>query len=123
MEKKNESKNFGLFISVLRTSHSMSSQDLAKMVGISTAYLSQLEHGVRLNPDPAVIVRIAKALDLSLEESAELFDMYSKATGQISPDITEYIKSSNTVQKALRFACNNGVPDDEWEYFIEKLKK
>lgn len=119
----NESKNFGLFISVLRTSHSMSSQDLAKKVGISNAYLSQLEHGVRLNPDPDVIMRIAKVLDLTHEESAELFDMYSKATGLISPDIAEYIMRNKTVQKALRCAFTVNAADEVWEQFIEKLKK
>lgn len=118
----NESKNFGLFISVLRTSHSMSSQDLAKRTGISNGYLSQLEHGVRLNPAPDVIMRIAKVLDLTFEESAELFDMYSKATGQISPDIAEYIMKNKTVQKALRYAYAVNATDEVWEQFIEKLK-
>ena len=118
----NESKNFGLFISVLRTSHSMSSQDLAKKVGISNAYLSQLEHGVRTNPDPDVIVRIAKVLDLTFEESAELFDMYSEVTGQMSPDIAEYVMSNKTVQKALRYACNKGIPNNVWVKFIEMPK-
>jgi XRE family transcriptional regulator len=101
----------------------MSSQDLAKKVGISNAYLSQLEHGVRLNPDSNVIMKIAKVLDLTHEESAELFDMYSKATGLISPDISEYIIKNKTVQKALRYACNKGIPNEIWEQFIEKLKK
>lgn len=119
----NESKNFGLFISVLRTSHSMSSQDLAKKVGISNAYLSQLEHGIRVNPDSDVIVRIAQVLDLTQEESAELFDMYSRATGQVSPDIAEYIMSNENVQKVQRYACNKGFPNNVLEQFIEMLKK
>lgn len=119
----NENRNFGLFISVLRTSRSMRSQDLAKKVGISNAYLSQLEHGVRLNPDPAVVMKIAKVLDLTLEESIKLFDMYSKATGQISPDIAGYIMDNKTVQKALRYAHAVNASDEAWEDFIEKLKK
>lgn len=68
-------------------------------------------------------MKIAKVLDLTQEESAELFDMYSKATGQISPDIYEYIKSNKAVQKALRYACNEGITDEVWEKFIEKPKK
>ena len=93
----------------------MKSQDLAERVEISQAYLSQLEHGVRLNPDPAVIVKIAKVLGLTFDESAEFFDMYARETGQIAPDIAEYIRSSKTVQKALRYSCNKGVPDEVWE--------
>ena len=119
----NENTKFGQFISDLRIRHSMRSQDLADRVGISRPYLSQLEHGVRLNPDPVVIVKIAKVLDLTLDESAKLFDMYARETGQLAPDIVEYIKSSKKVQKALRYSCNKGVPDGVWEEFIEKLKK
>ena len=100
----------------------MRSQDLADRVGISRAYLSQLEHGVRVNPDLAVIIKIAKALDLAQEEAAELFDMYASETGQIAPDIAEYIRSNKSVQMALRYACTKGVPDEVWEQFIEKLK-
>ena len=119
----NRKTNFGQFISDLRIKHSMRSQDLAERVGISQAYLSQLEHGVRLNPDPVVIVKISKILDLTIDESAELFDMYARETGQLAPDIAEYIKSSKTVQKALRYSCNKCVPDEVWKKFIEKLKK
>ena len=117
----NKNTNFGQFISDLRIKHSMKSQELAERVGISQAYLSQLEHGVRLNPDPAVIVKIAKILDLTIDESAELFDMYARETGQLAPDIAEYIKSSKMIQKALRYACNKGVSDEVWEKLIEKL--
>lgn len=37
---------FGQFISEQRQKHSMESQELAKALGISGAYLSQLERGV-----------------------------------------------------------------------------
>ena len=117
----NEKTKFGQIISDLRIRHSIKSQDLAERVGISQAYLSQLEHGVRINPDPAVIMRISQALDLTDDESAELFDMYAKETGQLAPDIAEYIRVNKTVQKALRYACNKGVSDEVWEKFIEKL--
>ena len=119
----NEKTKFGQFISDLRIRRSMRSQDLAERVGISQAYLSQLEHGVRLNPDPDVIMKISQVLDLTDDESAELFDMYAKETGQLAPDIAEYIKSSKPIQKVLRYACNNSVSDEVWKKFIKKIKK
>ena len=119
----NEKTKLGQLISDLRVRHSMRSQDLAERVGISQAYLSQLEHGVRLNPDPAVIMKISQVLDLTDNEAAKLFDMYAEETGQLAPDIAEYIKSSKTVQKALRYACKKGVPDEVWKQFIEKAEK
>ena len=100
----------------------MRSQDVAERVGISQAYLSQLEHGVRLNPDPAVIIKISQVLDLTDDESAELFDRYARETGQLAPDIAEYIRSNKTAQKALRYACNKDIPDEVWKQFIDNLE-
>ena len=118
----NESKNFGQFISDLRSRHSMKGQALAEKVGISRSYLCQLEHGARLNPDADVIIKIVKALDLTKEESANLCDMYAEATGQLSPDIAEYVKSNKLIQKVLRYAHDVDVSNEAWEQFIEQLK-
>lgn len=118
----NGNTKFGQFISDLRMKHSMRSQDLAEKAGISKAYLSQLEHGVRLNPDADVVLKIAKALDLTKQESAMLFDMYAEATGQLSPDIAEYVKRNKLIQKALRYAHDVDVSNETWEQFIEQLK-
>ncbi|MCH5194690.1 MAG: helix-turn-helix domain-containing protein [Oscillospiraceae bacterium] len=118
-----ENTKLGQVIYDLRIRHSMKGQALAEKVGISRSYLCQLEHGVRLNPDPAVIMKISKVLDLTDDEASELFDMYAKETGQLAPDIVEYIRSNKMVQKALRCACNKGVPDEVWGQFIEQLNK
>lgn len=118
----NGNTKFGQFISDLRMKHSMRSQDLAEKAGISKAYLSQLEHGVRLNPDADVVLKIAKALNLTKQEAAMLFDMYAEATGQLSPDIAEYVKRNKLIQKALRYAHDVDVSNETWEQFIEQLK-
>lgn len=118
----NENIKFGQFISDLRIRHSMRNQELAEKLGISNAYLSQLEHGVRLNPDADIVMKIAIAHDLTKQETATLFDMYAEATGQLSPDIVEYIKNNKWVQKALRYAHDVDAADDVWERFIEQLK-
>ena len=118
----NGNTKFGQLISDLRMKHSMRSQDLAEKAGISKAYLSQLEHGVRLNPDADVVLKIAKALDLTKQEAAMLFDMYAEATGQLSPDIAEYVKRNKLIQKALRYAHDVDVSNEAWEQFIEQLK-
>ena len=42
---------FGQFISEKRIQNSMTKQDLARQIGISTAYLSQIESGVRADKE------------------------------------------------------------------------
>ena len=115
--------NLGQFIADKRTLCGITCQQLAKRVGISTAYLSQLEHGVRQNPDPKVLLNISRALDMSTEETTILFDIYEETSGQLPPDITEYLSGNKTVQQVLRQARDANATAEDWERFIEQLKK
>ena len=105
---------FGQFISEQRQKHSMESQELAKALGISGAYLSQLERGVRTNPSTELLNKI---------ETETLYDLYAKVSRQISPDIAVYISSSETVQQALRTARDANATEEDWKQFIEQLNK
>ena len=105
---------FGQFISEQRQKHSMESQELAKALGISGAYLSQLERGVRTNPSTELLDKI---------ETETLYDLYAKVSRQISPDIAVYISSSETVRQALRTARDANATEEDWKQFIEQLNK
>ena len=120
---KESNNKFGQFISEQRIKKHLQSQELAKRLGISLGYLSQLEHGKRLCPDLELLRKMIEVFDLNTEETNALYDLYAEASGQISPDIAEYIQSSNTVKKALRCARDASATDEHWERFIESLKK
>lgn len=105
---------FGQFISEQRQKHSMESQELAKALGISGAYLSQLERGVRTNPSTELLNKI---------ETETLYDLYAKVSGQISPDLAVYVSSSETVRQALRTARDADATEEDWKLFIEQLNK
>lgn len=115
--------DFGQFISEQKRKNSLQSQELAKRLGISLGYLSQLEHGKRLCPDVELLKKMTKIFDLTLEERTILYDLYAKASGRLSPDIIEYIQSKEIVQRALRYAHDVNATDEDWEKFIEFLKK
>ena len=111
---------FGQFISEQRQKHSMESQELAKALGISGAYLSQLERGVRTNPSTELLDKIAMVLCLNKIETETL---YAKVSGQISPDLAVYVSSSETVRQALRTARDADATEEDWKLFIEQLNK
>lgn len=113
----------GRRITYARELKGVTCRDLSQMVGISTAYLSQLERGIRINPDPQLLLRIAQALSLSPEEATTLFDLYAETTGNLPPDITEYLNGNSAVQRALRQAREANATEEDWERFIEQLKK
>jgi len=50
--------NFSQFISEKRIKWSIESQELAKALGISNAYLSQLEKGIRTYPSSELLDKI-----------------------------------------------------------------
>ena len=118
-----KNRDLGQYVSLQRTARCITCRHLSQMVGISTAYLSQLERGIRLNPDPQLLLRIAQALSLSPEEATTLFDLYAETTGNLPPDITEYLNGNSIVQRALRQAREANATEEDWEHFIEQLKK
>ena len=108
---------------MLRTAHSIKCKELAVSVGISTGYLSQLEHGIRLNPDPMLLLKIANALNLNTEEATLLFDLYAEETGQLPPDIMAYLSGNKDMHKIIRQARDYNVTEEEWKRFFEWLKR
>ena len=60
-------KQLGKRIKYLRSLVKWSQEDLALEAGVNKNYLSDLERGER-NPTVKVLEKIAKALDISLEE-------------------------------------------------------
>ena len=105
---------FGQFISEKRIQHSMTKQELARQIGISTAYLSQLESGARSNPTIEVLDRMINKLHLDEAETHKIYDLYAASNDTISPDIITYLKSNNIVTKAIRKAQENSATEKDW---------
>ncbi len=113
--------DFGQFISEKRKEFSLTATELAKKVGISTGYLSQLERSKRVNPDIQLLKKIIVVFELSDDEVICFYELYSKASGEFCPDILEYIQSRETVKNALRYAMKVNASDEDWKKFIEFL--
>ncbi len=62
---------FGKFLRKQRKDKQLSLIDLAKRTATSSSYLSRIERGLRNPPSPAVLRRLAQALDVSYEQLME----------------------------------------------------
>lgn len=118
-----DTKSFGQFISEMREKHSMKKIELAKLLGVSRAYLSQLESGTRCNPSLKLLNKIADKLCRDSGERNRLFDLYAVENQTISPDIIEYIISHPTLVEAVRTAQDKNIPDEIWKIIVEQLNK
>ena len=98
--------DFGQFISEKRIQRSITISELAEKLGITKAYLSQLENGIRVNPSAVLLAQLVDILNMNQSEVNTMYALYSKASGQISPDVTEYVLSNEFVYKALQIALD-----------------
>ncbi|MEC3884095.1 helix-turn-helix domain-containing protein [Halobacillus litoralis] len=55
-------------IRMLRMGKNLSVNEFAKKSGVSKSYISNIERGVQANPSLIVMGKLAKTLDVSLEE-------------------------------------------------------
>jgi PTS system nitrogen regulatory IIA component len=77
--------HFGTTLRLLRVDTGLGLRDLARQIGVSSAYLSRVEHGHDPPPTPDRLVAIARALDLPPLLLVEL-------SGQAGPLVSTYME-------------------------------
>ncbi len=87
---------FGKKIRELRERRGITMKTMADDLGVSSAYLSALEHGNRGRPGPGLILQVCGYFDLNWEEADELKDLAGLShpravvdTSGLSPKATE----------------------------------
>lgn len=66
-------------------------KDIAKAMGATPSYLSDIVKGRRNQPEMSMLLKISDALHLSPEEQAEMFDLAGQDKNETAPDLPEYI--------------------------------
>lgn len=118
-------KRFGDFIKEKRMKQEITLRVLAQSIGVSPAYLSDIENNRRYPMDNEKIEILIKELKLSPIQKEQLYDLAGKERNEVSPDLLEYTMDSElapTVRLALRKAKGLATETD-WKDFIEKLDK
>jgi len=96
-----ERESFAQRVRRLRTEHGLSLADLAKQVGIDRTYISKFERGVAQPPEHAIVVRLARALNVPVDYLDDLVEKPSKA------ELRQRVANLETQVTALREAMNN----------------
>ena len=120
-----ENLTFGDYLQKRRSSL-MVQRALADKIGITVAYLSDVENGRRDPPPYDKLLLIADALGFKGEDRQLFFDLAGKGRKEVSPDLPEYIMESavaETVRLALRTAKDSNASVEDWLEFVEKMKK
>lgn len=122
---------FGKYIEAKRKERDINLRRFAELIdNMAPAYLSDIEKGNRYPPDKEKIAKMAEVLALTTQETADLYDLAAfdrasvekEKSSAVSPDLPEYIMSSEKLRVALRMARDAGADDDDWVRVIEMLE-
>lgn len=112
---------FGQKIRALRERHGVNLQDMAAALGVSTSYLSALEHGRRGRPSRIRVHEICQYFNLVWDDADELQRLarishprVTVDTSGLTPDATELANElANRIRK---------LPADKVKALLEMLK-
>lgn len=112
---------FGIFIKILRVKREIKQKDMAKMLGISSAYLSAMEIGRRpVKQDN--IRNIINAYQLDGEEIDEIWEAYYNSRFNIRFNIYAVSDKKATLIRLLDREFGN-IDDETAEKIIAILKQ
>ena len=96
---------------------------MADLLDCSAPFLSDMEKGRRNPLSLEKLELAAKILKLTPGENDLMLDLAGRKRQSVPPDLPEYIMDRDYVSAALRTARDFGAGEDEWNKFVEELKK
>lgn len=115
--------SFGGFLAQKREERDITLRELARQLEVSASFLSDVENSRK---PPLTADRLEKAASimlLSAEEKSKMYDLAGKQRNAVPPDLPEYIIERDYVSAALRTARDLDAGEEEWQRFIEDLKR
>ena len=116
--------SFGSFLQSQR-SGKMTLRAFSALIGVTPAYISDIENDSRDPPGKELLDKMATALSITGPDLVEFYDLAGKGRQEVSPDLPDYIMNSDysdTIRLALRTAKDNGASLEDWIWFIEEVK-
>ena len=117
---------FGEYLKQKRLDKEITLRGFAKLVDISPVYLCDLEKGRKAAPSMEVMQKMVSKLALNKEESERFYDLAAleqTAKNLIPKDLNAFLKDNRVIVSALRTAKDLDATDEEWQDFIDKLRK
>lgn len=116
-------ETFGTCLARLREAKDVTLRELARKINVSAPFLSDVEKGRRAPLTAERLEMVVSVLHLSEDEKTDLYDAAGRQRNTIAPDLPEYIMRHEYVSAALRTARDLDAGEEEWQKFVENLKK
>jgi len=118
-----KSTKFGQYLKLLRESRDITLRELSRQTGMSAPYLSDVENDRTQPLTKERLETVFRVLQLNEEEQNQLFDLAGRERNEVAADLPEYIMENDYVTAALRTARDLKAGEEEWQRFVDELKK
>ena len=117
---------FGQSLRYIRVARGISLREIARAVGRTPTYISDIERGNNRPPDSVLLGKLihALALDQASDEIQDyLYDLAARERGEVSGDIIEYIMARAELRKLIRLARQRENDEEIWQDCIRRLQQ
>lgn len=120
---KMEKKEFGTYVKKRRDDLGKTLRSFATEIGISPAYLSDIENGNRRAPEK-FLDKFVQALQIvDPDELHAFYDLAGVSQGGQHADINSYMDDKPHARIAMRTAIDQDLSDADWQRLIELIKQ
>ena len=112
---------FGMKIRALRAQRDIKLKDMADAVGVSSAYLSALEHGNRGRPSWYLVQRIIAYFNVIWDEAEEIETLAKISHPKVTIDTSDLSPAATELANVLADKIST-LNDDELENLLTTLK-
>lgn len=119
----NQYESFGEFLFAKREEKDITLREMARLMGVSAPFLSDVEKNRRTALTAERLETVASILNLDDADRDVMYDLAGKQRNSVAPDLPEYIMERDYVSAALRTARDLDAGEEEWQRFVEDLKR
>ncbi|MBR1736961.1 MAG: helix-turn-helix transcriptional regulator [Firmicutes bacterium] len=116
-------EDFGDFLNKKRLEKKITLRKMGELLDVTAPFLTDIEKGRRNPLDMGRLSKLIDILQLTEEEVTLMYDLVGKKRNSVAPDLPEYIMERDYVSAALRTARDLNAGEEEWNKFVEELKK
>lgn len=120
-------QTFGTFMRQKREEKSITVRGLAAMLGVTPAYVSDLEKGNRAAPrknSPRdLLERICQILMITEEDRHRYYDLAAESRDGQYDELNDYLHQHANARMALRVARDSGMDENEWSRIVQQIQK
>ncbi len=117
------SKKFGELVKEYRGKKTL--KELGDEIGITSAYLSDIEKGNRF-PSKDKLDKLIEVFDLKAEKKDSFYDLVAKESPnkyKVSGDIAEYIMKNEYLRNFIRVAKEKKLDNLYWKNKVKELER